>query len=270
MYDDLRGKVALVTGGGNGQGRSHAIMLARLGADVVISDVADPVPTVEYPMSTAEDLDETQRLVKTEGRGRCHAITADVRSQSDMNRAAAAAVENFGRLDIVVANAGIFTYGQSWELTEEQWSVMLDVDLTGVWRTCKAAIPHMIEAANGGSIILTSSISGLKGYPGQSHYCAAKHGLVGLMRCLAHELAPHSIRVNTLHPSGTATGMTQNSYMEGYLKFAEAAGCDIQNLLDVEMMEPIELSNAVAWMASDASRFVTGSTIPIDAGHLAR
>lgn len=265
----LDGRVVIISGGGNGQGRSHAVTLAQEGADVAVFDVAAQVDTVEYPMSTAADLDETVRLVEAAG-GRCLAMTADVRRQAEVDTVVTRTIEAFGHVDTVIANAGIFSYGNSWDLTDEQWQTVLDVNLTGVWHTCKAAIPHMIAGERGGAIVVVSSISGMKGYPGQAHYCASKHGVIGLMRTLAYELAQHKIRVNAVVPSGTATLMTQNSYMEGYLDVAKAANCDIQNLLAVEMMDPAEISHTMKWLVSDDARFVTGSTIPVDAGHLTR
>src|SRR4051812_4327260 len=196
-FDD---KVVLITGAARGQGRAHARRFAAEGANVIAVDVCAPVlPDLGYPPATEEDLAETVRLVEQAGRG-CVARVADVRDQAGLDAAVREGLDRFGRLDAVVANAGVTSYHLGWEVPEEHWATVLDVNLTGVWRTVKAAVPTMIEAGNGGAITITSSAAGLRGYGYLGHYAATKHGLVGLMRSLAIELGPHDIRVNTVHP----------------------------------------------------------------------
>ena len=264
----LDGKVAVITGGARGQGRSHAVTLAREGADIVICDIAAQIDTVPYPMSTPEDLEETKRLVEDLDR-RCVAVQADVRDGAQMQAVAERAMSEFGRIDILLANAGIagFASGGSWELTDAQWRDMIDTNLTGVWQSCKAVIPHMIAGGRGGSIVITSSTAGLKGFAGTGHYVAAKHGVVGLMRTLAIELAPHNIRVNTVHPTGVNTPMVVNDAIAQMLGDNPSA---IANLLPVEMLEPVDISNAILWLVSDDARYVTGVTLPVDAGFTVR
>lgn len=272
----LDGKVALITGGARGQGRSHALTFAREGAEIIVCDVAEGLPTVPYPLATGEDLAGTARMVEDLGR-RCLAARADVRDGEGMRGVVARAISEFGRVDILVANAGIESFGAAWELTEEQWDEMISVNLTGVWKSCRAVAPHMIERRTG-VILITSSIAGLKGLANQAHYCAAKHGVVGLMRALAIELAPHGIRVNTVHPSSVDTPIIKNRAM--YTLFSggkpDATLEEVTpafralNLLDTPWMEPQDVSNAMLWLASDDARYVTGATIPVDAGLLAK
>ena len=272
----LDGKVVLITGGARGQGRSHALTFAREGAEVVICDVASSLPTVPYPLASAGELAETARMVEDLGR-RCLALQADVRSSAGMRGVVERAVSEFGQVDILLANAGIESFGEAWELTDDQWDEMIAVNLTGVWKSCRAVIPHMIERRTG-VILLTSSIAGLKGLANQAHYCAAKHGVVGLMRALAIELAPHGIRVNTIHPSSVDTPIIKNQAM--YTLFSGGKpdatleevtpGFRSLNLLDIPWMEPQDISNAVLWLASDDARYVTGTTMTIDAGLMAK
>lgn len=247
----LDGKVALITGGARGQGRSHALTFAREGAKIVICDVAEQIPTAPYPLASVEELHETARMVEETG-GRCVAVQADVRDSGQMKQAAERAISEFGRIDILLANAGIESFGPSWELTDEQWDEMLDVNLTGAFKSCRAVIPHMIER-KAGVILITSSVAGLRGLSNQAHYCAAKHGVVGLMRSLALELAPHGIRVNTVHPSSVDTPIIKNQAM--YTLFSggdpNATLEDVTpafrelNLQDVPWMEPGDISNAM-------------------------
>jgi (+)-trans-carveol dehydrogenase len=271
----LDGKVAFITGAARGQGRSHALRMAEEGADIIAVDVAKQLPTVEYQMSTPEDLAETVRLVETLDR-RIFAREADVRDYDALKSALDEGVAEFGRLDIVSANAGIFSQGRADELSDESWDEMIGVNLTGVWHTAKAAIPHLKAGGNGGSIIITSSTAGLKGFENFVHYVSAKHGVVGLMRTLALELAPDMIRVNSVHPTSVDTEMIQNDML--YALFApdlepeqrtrEAMGERFQtlNALPIPWVEPVDISNAVLWLASDESRYVTGVTLPVDAG----
>jgi SDR family mycofactocin-dependent oxidoreductase len=267
MAGRLEGKVALISGAARGQGRSHAVRLAQEGADIIAFDVCQQLPTVGYKMSTPEDLKETARQVEDLDR-RIIAREADVRDAAAVRAIVEEGVGELGRLDIVSANAGIATFAENaWTLEEDAWEEMIAVNLTGVWKTLKAAIPAMINAGNGGSIIITSSTAGLKGMAGIAHYDSSKHGVVGLMRTLAIELAQHSIRVNTVHPTGVNTPMVVNDYMAQFLA-EDTGGVNIMNLLPVELVEPVDISNAVLWLASDEARYVTGVCLPVDAGFL--
>jgi len=271
----VEGKVAFITGAARGQGRSHAVRLAEEGADIIAIDLCSPIDTVGYPMATSEDLAETVRLVEALDR-RIVARQADVRDVDAVKAAVDDGVSQFGRLDIVSANAGIFSAGLSTELAEKSWQDMLDVNLTGVWHTCNAALPHMIEAGNGGSIVITSSAAGLKGLPGMSHYVSAKHGLVGLMRSLAREVAPHNIRVNSLHPTTVKTDMVTGEDMRRLFRpdLEEPTIDDLAevllplNALPVAWIESIDISNALLFFASDEARYITGVTLAVDAGAL--
>ncbi|WP_232664932.1 mycofactocin-coupled SDR family oxidoreductase [Pseudonocardia sp. TRM90224] len=263
----LDGKVALVSGAARGQGRSIAVRLAQEGAAVVAFDVCQQLASVPYPMATPEDLKETTRLVEEVG-GQILAREADAREGDALRALVAEAVAEFGRIDIVCANAGIVSYAaNTWSMPDETWQEMVDVNLTGVWRTVSAAIPAMIEAGNGGSIVITSSIAGLKGMRGVAHYSAAKHGVVGLARSLAVELAPHSIRVNTVHPTGVNTPMVVNDAFAAVMAQSDA-DFDLGNLLPVAMVEPEDVAAAVAWLVSADARYVTGIALPVDAGVL--
>lgn len=269
MAGRLEGKVALVSGAARGQGRSHAVRLAQEGADIIAFDICRQLGSVRYPMARPEDLKETARLVEDLDR-RIVAREADVRDAAGVQAVVDEGVREFGRLDVVCANAGIAGFSENaWSLTDEEWEEMIAVNLTGVWKTVKAAAPAMIEAGNGGSIVLTSSTAGVKGMAGTAHYVAAKHGVVGLMRSLANELAPHFIRVNTVHPTGVNTPMVVNDYMAEVLS-DPSAGANLQNALPVEMVEPVDISNAIVWLASDEARYVTGVSLPVDAGFLQR
>ena len=269
----LDGKVALISGGARGQGRSHALRLAEEGADIVTFDLCEQIESVPYGMSTEDDLNETVRMVEDLDQ-RIVARKADVRDLGQVESVVEEGISEFGHIDIVCANAGIFSAGPAWELTEEQWQDMIDTNLTGVWRTCKAAIPHMIEHGGGGSIIITNSASGMMGLPGQAHYVSAKHGLVGLMKSLANELGPHMIRVNSIHPTAVDTPMVHNDAVYGLFrpdlenptKDDARAGCLTLNLLPVPWVEMRDITNAVLWLASDEARYVTGQQLKVDAG----
>lgn len=268
MAGRLEGKVALVSGAARGQGRSHAVRLAQEGADVIAFDVCRQLGTVPYPLATSEDLKETVRQVEELDR-RIVAREADVTDLGAVKELVAEGVGELGRLDVVCANAGIVTFAENtWSLTEDVWDEMIEVNLTGVWKTLAAAIPSMIDAGNGGSIVITSSTAGVKGMSGIAHYASAKHGVVGLMRTLAHELAPHSIRVNTVHPTGVNTPMVVNDYTAQFLESSEEGASNVQNLLPVEMIEAVDISNAIVWLSSDEARYVTGVSLPVDAGFL--
>ncbi|WP_063131116.1 mycofactocin-coupled SDR family oxidoreductase [Nocardia fusca] len=272
----VSGKVALVTGAARGIGRAQAVRLAEEGADIVALDLCGPVETVVIPPATPEDLEQTVRAVEKTG-ARVVAATADVRDGAALRVAADRAVDELGGLDVVCATAGITSSAPGLQLTEEQWRTMLDVNLTGVWQTCKATAPHLI-ARGGGSMILTSSIAGLRGLVGVAHYTAAKHGVVGLMRSLAQELAPHGIRVNSVHPTNVDTPMIQNDMVRRSFRpdrenptreeFAEAARA--MNMLPIPWVEPVDIANASLFLASEEARYITAVTLPVDAGSTQR
>ena len=265
----LEGRVAFVTGAARGQGRSHAVRLAREGASIIAIDVAaDVSPDNGYPPADQAELDETVALVKAEGR-EIVARAVDVRDSDGISAILAEGVAAFGgRLDVVVANAGIVNWGRFWELSDDQWQTLIDVNLTGVWRTMKAAVPHMIEAGNGGSIITISSVSGIKSLPGQAHYSAAKHGVVGLTKTAAIELGEYGIRVNSIHPWGVATAMAlEDANMATILTSHPNYGMSFASALPaVVLAEPDDISDGVVYLASDLSRAVTGTQLTIDMG----
>lgn len=262
----VRDKVALVTGAARGQGRSHAVRLAEEGADVVVTDVCHDISDeLPYALASKEQLEETAELVRGTGR-RCVAVQADVRSVAEMRGAVDAARDTFGRLDTVVANAGVMSIGAAWELTEEAWDVVMDVNLKGPWNTVRAAIPWMIEAGQGGSVVITSSAAGIRGHVPYAHYVAAKHGVVGLMKALSNELAPHRIRVNTVHPTGVSdTGITVGVPIEELAAREPLFALAAMNPL-APYVEPRDVSNAVLFLASDEARYVTGLQFTVDAG----
>ncbi|MEB3020519.1 mycofactocin-coupled SDR family oxidoreductase [[Mycobacterium] crassicus] len=268
----LDGKVAFITGAARGQGRSHAVRLAADGASIIGVDICADIGSSGYPMGSREELDETVALVEAQG-GKMIASVADVRDFHALKAALDAGVEHFGRLDIVCVNAGIATMAFR-ELTDaedlEQWTDVLDVNLVGAFHTAKVAIPHLIAGGRGGAIVFTSSTAGLKGFGGLQGgglgYAASKHGIVGLMRTLANALAPHSIRVNSVHPTGVNTMMAVNPAITEFLKNYPGGGPHLQNPLPVAMLEPEDISAAVAYLVSDGARYVTGVTFPVDAG----
>jgi (+)-trans-carveol dehydrogenase len=274
----LDGKVALVTGAARGQGRSHAVTLAEAGADIVALDLCEDISTVFYPLATKADLEETERLVRATGR-RVLARTVDVRSQDALDAAVAEALEELGPLDVVSANAGIATtMVKTWELTEADWQDVLDVNLTGVFHTVKAVVPSMIAAGRGGSITLTSSLAGLKGYSNIAGYVAAKHGVNGLMRTLANELGPYGIRVNTVCPGLIHTDMMMNQptydvFRPELVNPTKEQATEVfssMQVLPTDWLEPRDVSEVVAWLASDAARFITGVAMPVDGGQIGR
>ena len=266
----LEGKVALITGAARGQGRAHAVRLAADGASVIAVDLCEQIASVPYPLATADDLAATVKLVKDTG-ARIVAKQGDVRDRASLSAALQAGVDQFGRLDIVVANAGIAPMQSG----GDGWRDVIDVNLTGVYHTVEVAIPTMIEQGTGGSIVLISSAAGLAGIgsadAGSIGYAAAKHGMVGLMRVYANLLARHSIRVNSVHPSGVDTPMINNEFTRQWLAdlIAESdSPPDMGNALPVQVLQPDDIANAVAWLVSDQARYITGVTLPVDAGFL--
>ena len=270
----LEGQVAFITGAGRGQGRSHAEALAERGVDIIAVDLCEDIDTVSYPLASRADLDETASLVRAHGR-RVIPYQADVRDMDALSRALDAGLAEFGRLDIVLANAGIApSFGIDVE-PAESWGNIIDVNLTGVWNTTWVTKQAIIDGKRGGSVVITSSTAGLKGLadgsPGADAYVASKHGLVGLMRALALELAPHSIRVNTVHPTGANTPMVNNEAMQQWIaENAAVAAAGMQNVLPVALIEASDVTNAILWLVSDMARYITGVALPVDAGFTAR
>jgi SDR family mycofactocin-dependent oxidoreductase len=271
----VEGKVALVTGAARGQGRCHAVRLAEEGADIIAIDLCDQIGTVHYDMPTESDLVDTRTQIEALGR-RVMTAEVDVRDTAALRTVVDDCVAQLGRLDILVANAGIFSFGPVLELSEEAWRDVIDVNLTGVWRTCVAAIPAMIAAGHGGSVILTSSVAGLTAFRNTAHYVVSKYGVVGLMKCLALELGEQGIRVNSVNPTAVATPMVLNE--PTYKLFLpdsanptidEFAAVNQQShVLPVPWVESEDVANAVLFLASDESRYMTGVALPVDAGLL--
>src|SRR5690625_5206203 len=273
----LAGKVAVITGAARGIGRAQAVRFAQEGADIIGIDLCGPVGTVVVPPSTPDDLAETAAQVHAAG-GRMVTAVADVRDSEALRTVIEAGVRYCGGLDIVCATAGITSRGLVADLPAETWRTMLDVNLTGVFHTCQVSAPHLI-ARGGGAMILVSSIAGLQGLVGVGHYVAAKHGLVGLMRSLANELAAHAVRVNAVHPTNVDTPLIQNDTVRSAFRpdldrpptrgeFAESARK--MNMIDVPWVEPVDVANACLFLASDEARYITAVTLPVDAGSTQR
>jgi SDR family mycofactocin-dependent oxidoreductase len=266
----LKGKVALITGAARGQGRAHAVRLAADGANVIAVDLCEQIDSVPYSLATPDDLAATVKLVEDTG-ARIVAARGDVRDRESLSAALQTGLDEFGRLDIVVANAGIAPMQSG----DDGWRDVIDVNLTGVYNTIKVAIPTMVKQGAGGSIVLISSAAGLAGVgspdAGSIGYAAAKHGVVGLMRVYANLLARQNIRVNSIHPSGVDTPMINNEFTRQWLADLIAQSDsppDMGNAMPVEMMQPEDIANAVAWLVSDQARYITGVTLPVDAGFL--
>jgi len=275
MAGRVEGKVAFITGAARGQGRAHAVRLAQEGADIIAVDICKKIDTVDLiAAATPEDRAETADLVKGHNR-RIYTAEVDVRDYDALKAALDTGVEQLGRLDIIVANAGIGNGGQTLDKTSEaDWTAMIDINLSGVWKTVKAGVPHILAGGNGGSIILTSSVGGLKAYPHCGHYVAAKHGVVGLMRTFAVELGAQNIRVNSVHPTNVNTPLFMNDgTMRLFRPDLENPGPDdmkvvgqLMHTLPIGWVEPEDIANAVLFLASDEARYVTGVTLPIDGG----
>jgi SDR family mycofactocin-dependent oxidoreductase len=270
---DLHGRVALVTGAARGQGRSHALTLAEAGADIIAADICASVPTAPYPLATREDLDTTAAEIEKLDR-RVLPMECDIRSSAQLDAVVTAGLAEFGKIDILVANAGIWALGNVWELTDEQWTEVVDINLNGTWRTIKAVVPSMIEA-RGGSIVVTASVNGFEAGGGMTHYVAAKHGVLGLMKNAALELGRFNIRCNAVCPGIVDTKMndwqgcydmmaghpggTQEDRRQGAYSWSVLAGRGL--------LRPSAVSKAVLWLASDDSGDVTGVALPVDGGH---
>jgi SDR family mycofactocin-dependent oxidoreductase len=270
----LEGKVALITGAARGQGRAHAATCAREGADVIALDLGGQLSTVPYGMGTADELAETAKLVEEQDR-RVLTAVADVRDQAAVDRVVEQGLTEFGRIDILIANAGIWTRGRFWELSDEHWEQMIGVNLSGVWRCAKAVAPHMIERESG-SIVITSSANGLEPGDRYAHYCSAKHGVIGLMKNVALELAPYGIRCNAICPGAIGTPMTD--HQDVYDMFAGheggtreemlAGGYGFHALKGMSFMDPQVIADAALYLNSGLASAVTGVALPVDAGHM--
>jgi SDR family mycofactocin-dependent oxidoreductase len=267
----LAGRTAFITGAARGQGRSHAIRLAEEGANIIAVDLCAQIPTVAAPLSTYDDLEETVRLVEKAG-GRIVASVADVRELSALRAAIATGEAELGRgVDIVLANAGIFQAGSPEPDQEQTFRDVVEVNLIGTWNTINAAAPGMIERGRGGAIVITSSTQGLvgrgaDGSAAMTGYTASKHGVVGVMRAAANWLAPHRIRVNSVHPTGVDTPMIMNTVIAEYVESHPESQGAVANALPVDVVEAIDISNAILYLVSDQARYVTGVTLPVDAG----
>ncbi|CDO10632.1 mycofactocin-coupled SDR family oxidoreductase [Mycolicibacterium cosmeticum] len=257
------GKRVLITGAARGMGRSHAIRLAEEGADVILVDICASLPDIEYPLATPDELAETARLVEQLGR-RAVSHIVDVRDADALAAAVADGVTRLGGLDAAVANAGVLTAGTWDTTTAQQWRTVVDVNLIGTWNTCAAALPHLVD--HGGSLVNISSAAGLKGTPLHTPYTATKHGVVGLSRALANELAAVNVRVNTVHPTGVATGMRPDSLHHLLAEQRPDLAPLFGNALPIVMAEAVDISNAVLYLVSDESRYVTGMEFKVDAG----
>lgn len=269
----LDGKVAFITGAARGQGRAHAVRLAADGADIIAIDICTDIASMDYPNATPSDLDETVKLVEGAGR-RIVARRADVRDADAVEAAVADGLAQFARLDIVIANAGIARLGRSDGIDRQVFRDIIDVNLIGAWNSVRAAIPALIDGGRGGSIVITSSSAGLKGTgtdkAGGLAYTAAKRGLVGMMQVWANDLGKHSIRVNTIHPTGVATGMVLNEAMQKLFEEGGASLEQMQNVLPIPILQPEDIAHAVAFLVSDDAKFITGTAWPLDAGFTVR
>lgn len=274
MSGRLEGKVALITGAARGQGRSHALTLSREGADIAALDIAEQIESVPIPMATKADLEETASLVEATGQS-CLAIQADVRDIHAMDRAVQDTFARFGRLDIVLANAGVLHTSAGMEREDldqaaRNWADAVGVMLTGVFNTMRVVTQPMIDQGQGGAIVITSSTAGLlgmhNGSGGIAGYCAAKHGVVGLMRGYAKLLGKHGIRVNSVHPMGVATPMIVNDVFQNFHADHSEVVEVSPRLLPIQLLEPRDVSEAILWLVSDEGRAVTGVTLPVDAG----
>ena len=271
MAGRLSDKVALVTGAARGIGRACAVRFAEEGADVALVDIGRDVETVPYPGAQSGQLEAVAAEIEALGR-RAITVRADVRDGESMRAAAMRAVDELGHIDALLAAAGIDSWGRAWELSDEQWRTMIDVNLTGVWQSAKAVAPHMLER-DAGSMVLIGSVLSHKHNPGFAHYTAAKHGVLGLTRALALELAPHMVRVNSVDPTAVRTDMTLNQGFLGELAGKQSGAVEDAeerlrrwNAMPLLMVEPIDIANAALFLTSDESRYITGISLPVDLG----
>jgi SDR family mycofactocin-dependent oxidoreductase len=270
----LQDKVVMVTGAARGQGRAHAIGSAREGADVILVDAVRNIDSVPYPLAELGDLEHTTKEVEALGR-KAVQVVADVRSQADLDAAVRQGIDELGKIDCLIANAGIWDLGPFWEISEESWNDQVDVNLTGVWKSAKAVAPHMIERGQG-SIVITGSLDALEPGGGFAHYTAAKHGVIGLMKTVALELAPYGIRANCICPGFVDSGMTNNQTMYDMVaghprgtrdEFIEN-GYQFTAMKGVTALEPSRMADTAIYLNSELAARVTGVVIPVDAGHM--
>ncbi len=265
----LDGKVAFITGAARGQGRAHAVTMAREGADIAALDICRNLSYPRYSLATKADLDETVRQVEAVG-SRAIGLVADVRCLDEVEAAVKKTVETFGHIDVVVCNAGIADMAPTWELSEEWWDTMLDINLKGYWATVKYAVPQMLAQKTGGRIIMTSSVAGLKGFPSLAHYSAAKWGVIGLAKTLAIEVAAEGITVNTIHPTTVDTPMIAGMAEILGMTTEQFVTSVVSNPLPVLAVEAQDIANAALWLASDDARYITGQEVTVDAGSMLR
>lgn len=275
MTRSLEGRAAFITGVARGQGRAHAVRLAREGVNIIGVDICEDIPSMTYPNASEAELAETVQGVEAEG-ARMIGLKADVRDFGSLESAVQQGVDEFGRLDIIIANAGIVRLGSESDDFLQDWQDVIDTNLTGVFNTLRAALPPMRAGGRGGSVVITSSSAGLKGSAtpdlnaGGLGYTAAKRGIVGMMQSVALGLAPESIRVNTIHPTGVVSGMTQNEAMVAMMAAAAEGGDNaisgMQNALPIDILQPEDVANAVAFLVSDEANYITGIQWPLDAG----
>lgn len=273
----LDGQVAFISGLARGQGRSHALTLAREGADIIGFDLCGDIASTTYPGTTPADLDETERLIKETGR-RVVVSQADVRDYAQVEAAFQRGLEQLGRVDIIIPNAGICAGGKTWEITTDAWRETLDINLTGAWHVVKAAVPTLISQNQGGSVVFIGSTEALKGAENMSSYAASKHGITGLMTCLARELGQYNIRVNSVNPTCVDTNMIQNPYVWGLFapEMDNPTRDDVEDrfagthILPVPWMEPIDVSRSILYLVGESGRYITASTLTIDAGFIVK
>jgi SDR family mycofactocin-dependent oxidoreductase len=266
------GKTVLITGGARGQGRSHAVAFAREGADIITCDAVAPIDTVPYELPALEDLDETVRQVEDLDR-RCVAVQADVRDRAAIQSVVDEGIAQLGKIDICLANAGIFTFGTIADMDDDTWNTMIDVNLTGVFHTLRSVLPHMREQGSG-RVIVTSSMAGKMGFPNVGHYCATKWGVIGLVKSVAQEVAAEGITVNAICPTAVGTTMIQNEAAYGlFLPDVENPTIDdakpafeALNAIPIPWVDVEDISNAMMFLASDDARYITGETIAVAAG----
>jgi SDR family mycofactocin-dependent oxidoreductase len=264
--------VAVITGAARGQGRSHAVALAERGADIIAVDLCADIDAIPYPLATKSDLDETARLIQAAG-GKVVAVVADVRDLAQLEAAVQAGIDELGDVDIVIANAGVVAIGDPEPRAQPVFDAIVDTNLKGVWHTLLATVPSIVRKGRGGSIVLVSSSQGLTGRGGDGSaamfaYAASKHGIVGLMRSAANAYAPHKIRVNSIHPSGVMTPMILNDFVVNRMLENPNPAVSQMLLPDVPLVEPQDVTEAVLWLLSPRSRYITGVTVPVDAGHV--
>ncbi len=261
----LEGKVAFITGAGRGQGRAHAVTMAREGADIAALDICRNLTYPRYALASKADLHETVKQVEAFGRKGLE-LVADVSHAAEVEAAVKKAIEKFGHIDVLMLNAGICDFCPTWEMPEEWWDAVLDINLKGYWLVTKYVVPHMIARNKGGRIIMTSSVAGLKGMSGLSHYSAAKHGVVGLAKSLALEVAQYNITVNTIHPTGVDTPMVEGLAEIAGVTKEQMIAASATNVLPVAMVEAQDIANAALFLASDDARYLTGQELKVDAG----